>query len=149
MGILNNLKNDASDASYRIAADKMSKGIKKAIVKALKDKNIDENRVKEISSVLETEVGDALVSLILGYGLTSIPNLKNDKRAVKLSKKFRENGMFVGGNYVMDILFQYFLVPANNILENIPEDKLPRMRVKLPTSEIEDTKKIKKVIKNE
>jgi len=133
MGFFEKVKDDASDAGYRVCAKTMSKGIKNAILRAMKDKGVDGGRIKAVADVLETEAGEALISILLGYSLTYVPKLNEDPRAERLANEFRIGGMSTAGNFAMEIAFEYFLAPIHTAMEALPE--APKVRVRVPTEE--------------
>lgn len=143
MGFFEKVKDDSVSVGYRIGAKKLSKGLKTAIVKALKDKNVDQQKVGTISEVLDSDAGDALISIMLGYTLQCMPRLKDDPRAKRLSSEFKIGGMSTAGELAFDVGLKYFLGPINSIMENLPENGEPRFRVESKEDEVEETKEEK------
>jgi len=134
MTFFDKVKNDATDAGYRVCAKQMSKGVKAGILKAMGDNNVDDQKIGAVDSLLESEAGEALVSIMLGYILAYAPKLNEDPRAKRLSNEFKVGGMSTAGNVAMDTAIEYFLLPMNNIVEALPKDA-PRLRVSVPTDE--------------
>jgi hypothetical protein len=133
MNFFDNLKKDSVDSGYRVCATKMSTGIKKALIKAMIDKGADNEKIKTISSVLESEFGDAIISILLGYGLLYIPKINQDSRTERLAKEFRTNGMSSAGNTLLDIAIEYFFMPINSTMEQLPD--VPKFRVEINEEE--------------
>jgi len=145
MGFFEKVKDDAGDVSYRVAAKQMSKGVKKATIKLMKDRGVDNNQLDKIIDILDSEAGEALISVLLGYGLTCVPKINKDPRAERLANEFRVGGISTAGKVAMDVAFEYFLAPINNVMENLPEGN-PRVRIRVPDSYEEET--FKKYEKN-
>jgi len=120
------LKADAVEAGYRIAGRQMTKGVKTGILMLMKDKGMDGGKLEAIREVFDTEVGDAIISTLLGYGLTYVPQLKDDPRAAKLAEEFRVNGMAIAGNVAVDTAMQYLLPVVTEAMSALPavEEKM-------------------------
>lgn len=114
------LKVDAVEAGYRVAGRQMTKGVKAGILLLMKDKGMDGGKLEAIREVLDTEVGDAIMSTLLGYGLTYVPQLKDDPRAAKLAEEFRINGMATAGNVAVDAVMQYLLPVVTDAMASLP-----------------------------
>lgn len=118
--VLEKVKSDFVAASYRVASTQFTKAIKNGIMLALKDKGVEEGKISVIKDLLETEFGNAIISSVLGYGLTYVPGLKDDPRIAKLSDEFRIQGMTTVGNEVMGVAMQYFLPAMQDVLSALP-----------------------------
>lgn len=114
------VKGDMVDAGYRVAGKQMTKGVKAALLKLFADKGADSSKLKVIEEVLDSEIGLAAISLLLGYGAAYVPGIGQDPRFQRLSKEFRVEGFATAGNAVADTLLTY-LAPA--IMEGV--SKLP------------------------
>jgi hypothetical protein len=120
ISVLDMLKADALNAGYRVAANQMTKGVKGAILLSMQDKGVEGSKIQAISEMLDTDLGDAFVSTLLGYGLTYIPVLAEDPRAQALAEEFRINGMAIAGNVVADSVFQHLMPAINSAMEKLP-----------------------------
>jgi len=120
------VKTDAIEAGYRVAGRQMTKGVKAGILMLMKDKGMDGGKLEAIREVLDTEVGDAIISTLLGYGLTYVPQLKDDPRAAKLAEEFRINGMATAGNLAIDTTMTYLLPVVTEAMSALPavEEKM-------------------------
>lgn len=118
------VKEDAISAGYRVAANQLTKGVKAALLKLMEDRGADNNKVALIREILETEMGNALIAMILGMSLTYIPTLSEDKRAQKLAGEFRIGSMTTTGNALMDMVWQY--------VKNLPQTE----KVRVNTNEV-------------
>lgn len=118
------VKEDAINAGYRVAANQLTKGVKAALLKLMEDRGADNNKVALIREILETEMGNALIAMILGMSLTYIPTLSEDKRAQKLAGEFRIGSMTTTGNALMDMVWQY--------VKNLPQTE----KVRVNTNEV-------------
>jgi len=101
------VKEDVIDAGYRVVANQLTKGIKNVFLLVLKDKGADDKKITLVRELLDSEIGNAFVSIILGYCLTYMPKVKEDKRAQKLAGEFRVEGLSTAGNALMNVVWQY------------------------------------------
>lgn len=119
------IKEEVKEGAYRTAARQMILGIKRACVSALKDKGVEGSKIEAFSTFLDTEFGEAFISVILGYTLPHIPAIGNDARAIKLAEEFRIGGLSTAGNKAMNVGIEYFLGPLTKsfqLLESLPEE---------------------------
>lgn len=135
------VKADAVQAAYRVAATQMSNGTKAAILTIMEKNGQGSDRIAALSDLLNTEFGNALVSLLLGVGLNYAPMLSDDPRAQKLATEFRINGMATAGNAVMDTAMQHFLPVITNALSALPEETTQKRIASVPAEEIEEETK--------
>jgi hypothetical protein len=91
--IVETLKGDAKEAAYRVAGTQITNGVKLGVVKLFESKGGKSEHMVMLKEVLDSEVGDSLIALLLGYGLNYAPVFKDDPRIQKLSEEFRINGM--------------------------------------------------------
>lgn len=103
------MKQDATKASYRVAANQITVGTKKAIVNIMKSQGMDNDKLSSIAEMLDTPIGEAFVSFIIGLALNYIPTINDNKHAQVLSEEFRINGMATFGNEVVDVVVAQFL----------------------------------------
>lgn len=115
------VKQDAVDGAYRASANQINKVVKATIISQL-GKNTTSEGLTTISNLLDTEMGGALISMLIGLGITYTPKISEDPRALKLAKEFRVNGMSTGMNQVIEMI-----VPAFTDVMN----KLPSVDVSL------------------
>lgn len=101
------VKEDATSAGYRVVASQLTKGIKSALLKIMEDRGADNNKIALVQEFLDTEMGSAIIGMLLGYSLTYVPKISEDPRAQRLAGEFRVGGMTVAGNTLMDIVWQY------------------------------------------
>ena len=123
-GFMDMVKSDAEKAAYRVAATQMSNGVKKGLIKILESKGLEGSKSEAAAEMLNTEIGSAMVALLLGYGLKYAPMISEDARAVKLSEEFRVKGMETVGNEIVGSLMEHLLPEVMNILGNLPEVKV-------------------------
>lgn len=98
------LKDDGTDAAYRVGARQMSRVVQSAILKMLQEKGYKKAQVSAIKEFLASELGEAFIKNLLGYALTYMPHISNDPRAQKLAKEFRVDGMAQIGNLAVEHL---------------------------------------------
>lgn len=104
-------KKDIANAGYRVASTQISAAIKNAILLLLKKDGFEDGKLKIVQEILDTPVGDAIISYALGNLMTHFRGLTGQPAAVKLASELRINGLSVAGNYIADALMQY-IVPA-------------------------------------
>lgn len=117
------VKDDGVNAGYRVAATQVTTGIRGAILTVLKNKGMDEGKLKAVSDLLETEIGRAMISVMLGYGLTYMPMIGEDARAQRLAKEFRVEGMATVGNEIVGTLMENFLPVITQALSALPKEE--------------------------
>jgi hypothetical protein len=117
---LDRMKSDGEAAGYRVASTQFTKAIKAGIMLLFKDKGFDDSKLSVVKEILESEFGTAIVSTVLGYGLTYVPNLKDDPRVAKLAEEFRISGMATVGNEIMGVAVSYFLPAVTQAMAALP-----------------------------
>ena len=116
------MKADSKEAAYRVAGTQITKGVKAGLVKLFETRGGKSDQIEMFKMLLDTEVGDSMIALILGYGLNYAPGIKDDPRVQKLSEEFRVQGMTVAGNMVMGMAMETFLPVLTNALSSLPEE---------------------------
>lgn len=110
------MKEDGTDAAYRVGARKMAQALQAAICKMLQDKGFKKAQVNAIREFLASELGEAFIKNALGYGLTYVPHISNDPRAQKLAQEFRVDGIAQVGNLAME----HLLPAVMTVFANLP-----------------------------
>ena len=100
---------DAEKAAYRITARNVVKLGREAILKILEAKGGDQ--AAAFSQLLNTEVGNSLVSGVMGGVLTFMPQFQSDARVQTLAEELRVHGMATLGNALVDQLTE-IVAPA-------------------------------------
>jgi hypothetical protein len=101
-GFIGTLKHDGGEALYRVASTQISKGTRAGIVKMLKARGFKAAQIRAITELMETEIGRAMVSGLLGIALPHVPNIGEDPRAKKLASEFRIDAMATVGNELIE-----------------------------------------------
>lgn len=114
------VKSDAVEAGYRVASTQMTKGVKAGLLRMFKDKGADAGKLVIVQELLDSEVGSAVIALIMGHGMGYIPKLNEDPRFQKLAKEFRIGGMSTAGNVLMDTVMQYLAPAVMDAVGNLP-----------------------------
>jgi hypothetical protein len=122
-GVLNTLKSDAVEAGYRVASTQIRTAVKTALLKLVESKGGDSGQMATFKSLLDSEVGDAIVSTIVGYGLLYAPMVKNNPRAQKLSEEMRVAGFSIAGNALMSAVTGELLPVLSKALAELPEEE--------------------------
>lgn len=143
VNFMDRVKEDMEAAGYRVASTQFTNAIKQGILLVFKDKGFDDSKLSVVKEILESEFGTALVATVLGYGLTYIPNLKDDPRIKRLAGEFRISGMATVGNEVMGIATSYFLPAVTQAMSMLPpvETAVPTTMVKKTPAKVTKTKK--------
>ncbi len=113
------VKSDAINASYRIAAKNLVKVIKKPLISALKSKGIQKPMVDMVANFLDTDLGSAIVSYIVGSGISAMPFLANNAKATRLAEECRIKGMETVGDAGMQFAFQMFGPVVSTLIDHI------------------------------
>lgn len=121
-GFLEMVKTDSGDAAYRVGAKQMTKAVKTATSNMLKSKGYKKSQINAIGEFLNTDFGEALISLALGTGLHYAPGISADPRAKKLAKEFRVEGMAVAGDVVASAAMEYLLPAVAGVIQQLPEE---------------------------
>ena len=97
-------KSDSTKAAYRMISKQLSCFVRNLIVLAMKSQGYDEN---VISAILESAYGEGLMSFFIGVMLEQAYKKYDDDRIIRLADEFRQNGMAVCGNALIE-----HIVPA-------------------------------------
>jgi hypothetical protein len=96
-------KDELVDAGWRIVASQTARGARTALVAFLRTQITDDSQFQAINEFLETEFGQALISGLIGYGLTSYVE---DERLQRLAKEYRLHALATIGNEILDLMIQ-------------------------------------------
>lgn len=121
-------KKDALTAAYRVAGNQILRAAKTALINALKNGGSKSAHIKAVGEFLDTEMGSAVLSCMVGMGLNYAPYFKEDERAQQLAKEFRINGMAVAGGMAMNAVMGEVLP---NILSSLNSLPAPKMKVRV------------------
>lgn len=135
------VSSDFSDAAYRVASNKISKAMKKALVAGIDKFGWSSEQGALFIEFLDTEYGDALVATLLGYALTYIPKLSEDHRVAKVAKEFRVHGMATVGNEIISLLIDEMAPALSQLVAALPainEPSKSRVHVEHPKLKIEN-----------
>jgi hypothetical protein len=115
------LKDDASEAAYRITAKKMTEGVRAGLLMAIATKGGGNDKAAAIGAALETEYGEGFIGYLLGQGLQHIPGIKDDPRAPRLAREFRVGGMSTAGEALVSQAMEFILPAIKEAMKNLPE----------------------------
>lgn len=148
------VKKDGINAGYRVVSTQIVKGMKGAILKLLESRGTDGGKLQMFSEMLDTEIGEAVISMMLGFGMNYAPVISEDPRVQKLAEEFRTNGMATAGNAVVGVAMESFLPVIQNALKALPaveEEKTEtKARVHAPSApdtDDEEEEEEKEVVK--
>ena len=127
--VMDTIKSDAVEAAYRVGATQTVNGVRAAMVKALQAKGGDSQQVLMLTTVLDSEVGQALISTLLGHALPHVPGIKDNRHVPKISEEMRVNGYTGAGNLIADVIMDQLKPILANALSAIPDDETTNLRV--------------------
>ena len=138
-GFFDTLKADSIEAGYRVAGVQVIKATKRGLLKVLRRKGLNNKHVEKVSNLLDTEIGTAGLSTVIGVMLSCLPSFKNDKRAQGIAKEFKVSGMALAGNLLAAKAVQDLLPKINSLADILPVPKIPfvltqKIRVAEPTT---------------
>lgn len=118
------IKQDLSDAGYRVAANQSSKLFKDAVVHLLQSEKISNESIQILGDLLDTETGLAFIQFLLGVGLHFSPKISDDERVKKISEELRVMGMAKVGDQVMEFGMEYLLPAIGEVFEGLSESNM-------------------------
>lgn len=98
------VKEDTVDAAWRTAAKQTVKSAKVPLGAFLCRQKLPKGVVGFLASQLSTESGEAVLAIVLGTGLTYVPQFGCDPKFARLSKELRVLGMEVFTSKVADVV---------------------------------------------
>lgn len=120
--VMDMVKDDAANAMYRVASHQISKGVKTAILALLERQGSNSDGLKAASEMLDTEMGSAIISLLLGLGIGNLPieAMKEDHRVQKIAEELRIGGMATAGNVAMEMVMEHIMPVIMGVLTSLP-----------------------------
>lgn len=115
------LKQDAIDAAYRVAAKKINTTVRDLIVGKFRNAGWDESRLGILAEILDTELGLSLQSYALGLMLERAPKLNENVRIQKLAREFRVEGTAGATDMVAGLVFDTLLPGLTGLFSSLPE----------------------------
>jgi len=116
------IKVEAKKAGYRVIANQTSKVVKNSIISLMKDNGSHKTKLNYIKTLLDSEVGLALISTMMGHVLTQSKYSENEQ-IDKIAKEFRIEGMTIAGNVAIDEIMKYIVPTIKDVINTIPEEK--------------------------
>lgn len=113
-------KEDLIDAGYRLAADRLLRLTKMAMMAALTPK-INIGQSTAFRSLLETKLGEGGVAMTIGYTLTKLMKSNSDKRLKRLLKEFRVMGLTKVGGVVIDSAVDKMMPIVIDAISSLPQ----------------------------
>ena len=120
------IKSDGLKASYRMASRQMVKGVTKALLAAL-DSKYTPDQLKFLEDLLKTDLGYALVSGMIGMGLTYAPveKIQSNPHLQVLAEEFRVSALDTVGTKVLDTITDNFLPVIMECVKLLPQEGEP------------------------
>jgi hypothetical protein len=132
------LKQNSIDAAYRVGARKVNKAAQAFFINLCQQQGIKSNKLAAISELLETDYGQALVSFMLGIGLTNMPVLSENIKFQKMAEEFRVEGMTIAADSLLTDLLGPILDSVKPILQAIPQQIRIENNLVNKTCEVEE-----------
>lgn len=115
------VKSDATEAAYRVASKQITKGTKTAVLSLLAKQGGSSDGLKAFAEMMDTEIGEAILSSGLGMGMTYLPlEAAQGHHVQKLAEEFRINGMSTAGNAVFETAMEYIMPVITSALAALP-----------------------------
>ena len=125
VGLVNLVKSDAQEAAYRTAAKKGVRALRAAMLRVAKDKGADRKEVNYLRKAFESDLGEAVLSMALGYMLTYAPlpeTIKNNKHFGRIIGELRIGGIQIGMDTILSEAMGYIGPVLDEIKNLLPED---------------------------
>lgn len=119
------MKDLVKESGVRVAADQSVNLIKKTLIKILSKTNSP-----NIEQLLNSDAGNALISILLSNALRYVPQLKEHKNAESLATEFSVSGLSTLGNYLIDEHVLKFIMDLSSTLDSV--DDLSKLRLLNP-----------------
>jgi hypothetical protein len=127
--MLEELKANLNDATYRVAGTQLTKGTKTALLAVMKKQGMDDGKLSGFSAFMETPFGDALISSILGVGIPYAPMIGDDPRAQRMAKELRTQGMTIIGNEIVGLAMSELFPLLQGAISSLPTGEEVKARV--------------------
>lgn len=132
------IKEDALDASYRVARRQIMKVIHNGLLKALEKNKTSKSQIRTLGEFFTTELGEGMMLGMMGAGAEFIPGLKDNRFAVQLAKEARTESMAIVGNLMIDSVITNVLPEITSVLNGLKETE-NKLRVQsLPVQEAQE-----------
>ena len=133
---LNRSKKNLVHGGYRVAGKKIAKITKSAITSLLRSKNYSNSDIKLFNSIMESEFGNAIISLVLGVAFTKINNV----HAQKIADDMQIDGFAIAGEKAFDMVLSGVMPELLPILGGLPP-KAKKLRIK-KVVEVEEVEEV-------
>lgn len=121
------LKSDAINAAYRIGSKQLITLTKNIILQQVRLSLSEESKVKVMADLLETEVGTAITTTLIGIVVSRIPQLSNSPKINRILKEFRVSGMTTIANSTLEALVSGMLPVITLALNDLEKGKLDNL----------------------
>lgn len=110
-------------AVYRTAARTLVSNVKKAIIKMMEDKDVDQGTRSTVSKLLQSEIGDSLIGAVIGVGLPHVPIISEDVRVQRISQEFQVEALSVAMDSVISTITDLIIPVIGDAIKSLPEVK--------------------------
>lgn len=118
-GVVDTLKSDGKKAAWRTFAKQIPKAARAGLLAFMKAKGAKKAWIKTASEMMDTEMGRAVISLMLGWAIYAIPALRKDPRAAALAEEWRVEAMSTVGDELIQEAMIHF-GPVMSLMSDIP-----------------------------
>jgi hypothetical protein len=119
---ISTIKNDGTDALWRVAAKQAVKSAKTPIVAFLEQQRFSSSLVQVFASQLDTDNGEAALAFVLGSLIPYIPRFGSDVKFIRLAKELRILGMENLLSKVADVVLNPLRDQLVEILKSVNVD---------------------------
>ena len=137
-GVMDTIKSDGKKAVWRTFAKQIPKAARSGLLAFMKAKGAKKAWIKTASEMMDTEMGRAVVSLMLGWAIYAIPALRKDPRAAALAEEWRVEAMATVG----DELIQEAMIHFGPVMSLMSEIPMPPTKVRVAGDEETKTEAI-------
>lgn len=142
------ISSDANDMMYRVAAAQLNKVLRQSILAYLKKQGSKRSEIKTIAMLLDSEAGEALLSMIMGMALTYAPGISGNDKAATLAEEFRVSAFATAGNTIVDTVMGTLFPVIMGALSSINEtqQEQAQLRVEAPKEEAPKAELIEEIL---
>jgi hypothetical protein len=123
------IKAELGHAGYRIASTQILNLSKNLIINSMRSAGGDNEHIQSVASLLDTDLGHALISMMLGMGLTYAPQVKDNPKAMRLASEFRIGSMALAGNSLFETLLGGITPAIIGALNTLNQEEIQYARV--------------------
>lgn len=117
------------EGAYRGGVTSISKLTRRTLVEVLRDYGAKRSTVRAITEALDTELGIACVSMVIGLVLDNFPQLGDDPRIKMLAKEFQVQAVHGGFNKLAEAVVEKLMPGILAVVSKLPEPPKEKLRI--------------------